>query len=78
MWHRFADKYVEQTKERKEEAFPTLLEVYTTCLKLLHPFMPFVTEAVWQEFRNSTQFSGLSAQMKPEKMLIVSGYPSGV
>jgi valyl-tRNA synthetase len=27
----------------------TLYIVLVTCLKLLHPFMPFVTETIWQE-----------------------------
>ena len=26
-----------------------LVYVFDTCLRLLHPFMPFVTEALWQE-----------------------------
>ncbi len=52
-WHRLADVYIEGIKDRLEEgdqeAQETLLTVVKTCLKLLHPFMPFVTEAVWQE-----------------------------
>lgn len=53
-WHTFADKIIEQAKEplKKEseqaEARYVLVTVLTTCLKALHPFMPFVTEAVWQ------------------------------
>jgi valyl-tRNA synthetase len=49
IWHKFADIYIEKTKGRKEEASPTLRHVFINCLKLLHPFMPFVTEAVWGE-----------------------------
>lgn len=46
-WHVFCDKYIELAKSRRDEAQPTLLTVLTTSLKLLHPFMPFVTEAIW-------------------------------
>jgi len=64
VWHKFADVYIEKTKEGKEESSPTLHYVLINCLKLLHPFMPFVTEAVWGE-------------LKQEKMLINSEWPTG-
>lgn len=49
VWHKFADVYLEKTKPRRAEAQPTLELVLRESLKLLHPFMPFVTEAVWEE-----------------------------
>lgn len=51
MWHEIADLYIEELKTRtdKDVALSVLFEVFCTCLKLLHPFMPFVTEAIWQE-----------------------------
>jgi len=51
MWHEVADKYIEEIKKRTDldTALPVFFEIYSSCLKLLHPFMPFVTEAVWQE-----------------------------
>ena len=48
IWKRFADVYIEKTKDRREEAQPTLEHVLEQTLKLAHPFMPFVTEAIWQ------------------------------
>ena len=50
VWHELADKYVEETKMRddKDMAVAVLKYVYLTSLKLLHPFMPFVTEAIYQ------------------------------
>ena len=50
MWHEIADKYIELIKDRedKEIALSVFRYVFLTCLKLLHPFMPFVTEAVWE------------------------------
>lgn len=54
LWHRFADFYIEELKgELKNgniEVLEGLEKVYTVTLKLLHPFMPFVTEAVYQVF----------------------------
>ena len=53
-WHTFADQIIEAQKPRlatdkKQVAQYVLLTCLTTSLKLLHPFMPFVTEAVWQQ-----------------------------
>jgi valyl-tRNA synthetase len=51
MWHTIADVYIEQVKlrEDKDVALSVLLHVYMTNLKLLHPFMPFITEAIYQQ-----------------------------
>lgn len=48
-WHKFCDKYIEASKSRRNEAQPTLLFVLETSLKLLHPFMPFITEEIYQK-----------------------------
>ena len=48
VWHTFADVYIEKTKSRRAEAQPTLEYVFKTSLELLHPFMPFITEELWQ------------------------------
>ncbi len=54
IWHRYADYYLEQLKEAlfngKIEALEELKKAYFANLKMLHPFMPFLTEAVWQIF----------------------------
>jgi len=52
IWHKFADVYLEKTKDRREEAQPVLEKVLVDSLKLLHPFMPFVTEQIWSEMKN--------------------------
>ncbi|MFH0979393.1 MAG: valine--tRNA ligase [Candidatus Roizmanbacteria bacterium] len=55
LWHRFADYYIEQLKDEvisgNIEAWKTLEEVYLENLKMLHPFIPFITEAGWKVFR---------------------------
>ena len=67
MWHSVADVYIEQVKVRadQEVALSVLRHVLLTGLKLLHPFMPFVTEAIWREMPK-----------KHEEMLIVSKWPT--
>jgi len=54
-WHTFADIVIEETKPRltsdndtdKRSAQYTLHLMLMTQLKLLHPFMPFITEKIW-------------------------------
>jgi valyl-tRNA synthetase len=61
LWGEFADWYIEMAKPRltgaDQEARATvrrvLVYVLERCLRLLHPFMPFVTEAVWQHLPHS-------------------------
>jgi len=47
-WNDFANDYLEICKTRREEAEAVLEYVLLTALKLLHPFMPYVTEEIWQ------------------------------
>ncbi len=57
LWHKFCDWYIEfikpsflknqEEKSRKEKAI--LIDVMDKILKLLHPFMPFITEELWQK-----------------------------
>ena len=47
-WHDFCDVYLEQSKKSQpEETDQILLYILTGSLKLLHPFIPFITETLW-------------------------------
>lgn len=55
IWDIMCDWYIELTKSRLQEGGQTsldaqqvLLYVMTNTIKLLHPFMPFITEEIWQ------------------------------
>ncbi len=56
MWSDFCDWYIELTKpalwsdddERKDNAVSVLHYVLTTALKLLHPFVPFITDEIYR------------------------------
>lgn len=52
VWGDFCDWYLEMAKspEQTPEDYQVLAYGYTTLLKLLHPYIPFVTEALWQSF----------------------------
>lgn len=69
IWHQFADKYIEASKEKLRQndasTLSLLIYIYTTCLKLLHPFMPFTTEEI------TSQLS-----IKKSNPLIISSWPN--
>ena len=49
VWHDFADKYIEYSKDKEDlETKLALSHSLMSIIKLLHPFMPFVTEAIYQ------------------------------
>jgi valyl-tRNA synthetase len=59
IWHEFCDWYLELVKPtlygkgdplKRLSAQHTLFSVMKASLKLLHPFMPFMTEEIWQTF----------------------------
>ncbi|OGK30894.1 hypothetical protein A3F29_03500 [Candidatus Roizmanbacteria bacterium RIFCSPHIGHO2_12_FULL_33_9] len=54
LWHRYADYYLEALKDELAagniKAGELLFKIYIENLKFLHPFIPFVTEAVWGTF----------------------------
>ena len=62
-WHWFCDQKIEEAKEGKISQ-AALLDGLRIFLKLLHPFVPFVTEAVWQQLPETK-----------EKLLITASWP---
>ena len=60
IWNEFCDWYIEFAKislyngtdEEKVQTAYVLNEVFRTCLKLLHPFMPFVTSEIYNDLVN--------------------------
>ncbi|HBL52188.1 MAG TPA: valine--tRNA ligase [Candidatus Blackburnbacteria bacterium] len=74
VWHKLADVYLEKTKDRQSEAQPTLLFALQESLKLLHPFMPFVTETIWQTLKETKGVEGFFE----EEALIVAKWPEVV
>ncbi len=67
VWKEVADKYIEQVKKRddKDVALAVLRYTLLTCLKLLHPFMPFVTEEIWNHIPKESENTLLVAEKWP-------------
>jgi valyl-tRNA synthetase len=72
LWGEFCDWYIEMVKPRlqagDERPLKVLVHVLDHGLRLLHPFMPFVTEELWQALRGH-----VDDEMAPQ--LIVAWYP---
>ncbi|OGI46195.1 valine--tRNA ligase [Candidatus Nomurabacteria bacterium GWB1_40_6] len=72
VWHRFADEIIEESKEiiklgdkKAQERKETLVSIWVDCLKILHPFIPFVTEEIWSMM-----------PVKDKNLLMVEKWPS--
>ncbi len=79
-WHEFCDWYVEAKKgdlyqaedaQRKADALAIICHVHSSILRLLHPFMPFITEEIWSHLREKVV---LPAAIYAESIMIAP-YP---
>ncbi len=82
IWSDFADWYVEIAKEQmkgeetREQTVVTLTRVFDACLRLLHPFTPFVTEEVWGHLRSAILQSPIASLATDwPQALIVAKFP---
>jgi len=77
LWGEFCDWYIEIAKVRLRSAqkqlpspVPVLVHVLETSLRLLHPYMPFVSEELWQNLK-----SHLFADWQKAESIMVTAYP---
>jgi len=83
-WTEFADWYLEIAKDQIAEGgdrayttIQTLVKVFDICLRFLHPFTPFVTEALWGHLKEAAR--EVSPELAPEggweDALIIAQWP---
>jgi len=76
LWGEFCDWYIEFAKIRLRSAgevpspIPVLVYILETSLRLLHPYMPFVTEELWQHLKKH-----LPPTWQATESIMVSAYP---
>ncbi|MEW5989203.1 MAG: valine--tRNA ligase [Chloroflexota bacterium] len=84
-WADFADWYVELAKVQLAQAGATayttlsvLRYVLDQCLRLLHPYMPFVTEETWQQLKRAFQSAavGIAPAGGWPDALIIADWPA--
>jgi len=77
-WSDFCDWYLELSKlQNSAETRQTLIEVLNIILRALHPFMPFITEEVWQKLKDTSHGDGQPASLSDFPALILAPYPRG-
>ena len=83
-WDDFCDWYIELTKAdvTAEEASPQrtaartrLLSVLEQALRLLHPFMPYITEELWQQLPGAGKHLLHPAYCEAEPTIMLAAYP---
>ncbi|HUS94306.1 MAG TPA: valine--tRNA ligase [Patescibacteria group bacterium] len=84
LWGDFADWYLEVAKVQSREGdvsarttLSVLFHVLDTCLRLLHPFMPYVTEETWQHVKAAFQQAnvGILPDSGWPEALIIAEWP---
>lgn len=86
-WSDFADWYLEIAKQQINQGGDrayytgiTLMKVFDTVLRLLHPFTPFVTETLWGHLKQACQekSSAFSPKQGWEEALIIARWPENL
>jgi valyl-tRNA synthetase len=74
VWHRYCDWYLECSKDvlygtdagRREQVLKVMHTVYATALRLLHPFMPFITDELWHGMNYGAEGTSIMTAPWPE------------
>ena len=74
VWNDFCDWYVEMIKNRlygdseevKSAVLSRALSIFENMLKMVHPFMPFVTEEIWQLIKERNAGESISTSKFPK------------
>jgi valyl-tRNA synthetase len=86
-WTEFADWYLEISKDQIAEGgdraywtIQLLVKIFDICLRFLHPFTPFVTEALWGHLKEAAQdvSSALAPDSGWEEALIIAQWPEAM
>ena len=81
VWHEYADWYIELIKPELQDKtnshqLAVLLEVHDRVLRMLHPFVPFVTEEIWQALPQQPE-EGILPN-RSERTITLAEFPTSV
>lgn len=78
-WHEFCDWYIEISKlqmaqeELRASTIDCFYRVLEQSLRLMHPFIPFITEEIWQETKKTVK--GIESGVQIADSIMVSEWP---
>jgi valyl-tRNA synthetase len=81
-WDEFCSFYLEMSKGRLQDesqrpaAQRVLAHVLDSLLRLLHPFIPFLTEEVWQRLATAAPVRGLTTAEEPAESIMIAAWPA--
>ncbi len=81
-WSEFCDWYLEMSKGRLRDeagravAQRVLIGVLDGILRLVHPFMPFVAESIWQALGEAAASRGLPEPLAAEESVCIARWPA--
>ena len=80
-WDDFCDWYIELKKDEINagdiEASSLILSVLEQALRLLHPFMPYLTEELWQKLPGTNSQFHNPAYSSAERTIMLADFPPG-
>ncbi len=85
-WDDFCDWYIELVKDeitqpepnvRRDAARSRILTILEQALRLLHPFMPFLTEELWQKLPEVSSASHNDAYRNAPQTVMLTDFPKG-
>ncbi len=85
-WDDFCDWYIELSKDeitqpepnvRRDAARSRILTILEQALRLLHPFMPFLTEELWQKLPEVSSGLHNAAYQKTAQTVMLTDFPKG-
>jgi valyl-tRNA synthetase len=83
-WNEFCDWYLELIKPRfrgaaaeAAAARQVLAAVIDQVLRLLHPFVPFLTETLWEKLNEVAPVRGVEQQLACGELLVHAAWPTG-
>ena len=84
IWHELCDWYIETAKydlqdnKYKSSTKWCLIYILDKSLRLLHPFMPFVTEEIWQNLKHTLSQYGLTETCNLKNSITISEFPTSL
>jgi len=80
-WDDFCDWYIELKKDEitsgDADATTRIIAILETAIRMLHPFMPYLTEELWQKLPGTSNYMHHPAYSRADSTIMLTTFPSG-